>query len=710
MLPCQGDWVVIVLASMIFLAPAIGVPNVLMLQDTLKSMVVSFGTLTAALLLFWLQRKRLDPMQWHGLMWLPLLLMAYALGSMVWSHTYLAGVEAIRWFVFTLLLWVGMNTLTRERVLLLASAIHWGAVLASLWAALQFWVDFRLFPQEAYPGSTFINRNFFAEFVVCTIPFSVFLLARARGSAQISLRAFFTAFNLVAIMMAGTRSALLAILALGLVLPVILYLYRAQFEFPGWGRGQKVLAIGALLCTFFGLGSVESGNPRLIGDQGYRTALGWTFSRTISLTQKEEFTKGSASQRLLIWKATGRMIQARPLTGVGAGAWEVDIPLYQSNDTELEIEYYAHNELLQLLAEYGLVGWLFILALLTYLTMAAWKTWRNRSFEGQKEAPIRALTLACLLAFLIVSNAGFPWRLAGTGALFALALAILAASDARLGIEGRVFAARLPWNPKLAQALMVCALLCLALAAYISQQAAECESKIVRAINLAYTVSHSGNQQDPRWDATKEKAFQLVHEGVAINPHYRKITVMVADSFAQWGDWKNAIWVWESVAGSRPNIVAILSHIAVGYIQLGNYEKATEYLARAKAIRPNSASLRSLEVVLLSRSGKDVEAVKLTKGYFKDGIYDYDLTNVAYLLGLRTKDWPLAIQGITLRMQRWPALAADAWFKIGNIYASSEARDDAKALEAYRSAMAAIPEQQKETLRQQIPAAYRSQL
>ncbi len=110
--------------------------------------------------------------------------MAYALGSMAWSHTYLAAVEAIRWFIFSLLLWLGLNTLSRERLPLLALAVHGGAVVASLWAALQFWTSLPLFPQGPHPASTFVNRNFFAEFAVCTLPFGAVLLARSRRSAE----------------------------------------------------------------------------------------------------------------------------------------------------------------------------------------------------------------------------------------------------------------------------------------------------------------------------------------------------------------------------------------------------------------------------------------------------------------------------------------------------------------------------------------------
>ena len=245
----RGDWTVLILALMMFFAPAMGVPNEEMLQDTLKSIVVSFGALGAALVFFWQQRNRRDGLRWHSLMWLPLALMAYALGSMVWSHTYLGGVEAIRWFIFSLLLWLGINTLARDRVSMLAWGIHWGAVVASLWVALQFLVDFSYFPQGPNPASTFVNRNFVAEFVVCTLPFTLLLLARAKATPTIFILAVTLGLNIVGIMMTGTRSALTAMLLVTLILPVILYLYRAQFSFTQWDAGRRIIAGGMLLVT-----------------------------------------------------------------------------------------------------------------------------------------------------------------------------------------------------------------------------------------------------------------------------------------------------------------------------------------------------------------------------------------------------------------------------------------------------------------------------
>ncbi len=391
----RGDWTAPILAFMMFLAPAAGVPHELMLQDTLKSIIVAFSALVAALLFFWQQRNRRDGLRWHALVWLPLALMLYALGSMVWSHTYLGGVEAVRWFIFALLLWLGANTLGRDKVPTLAWGIHLGALVASLWTALQFWIDFSFFPQGPNPASTFVNRNFFGEFVVCTLPFSLLLLARARQSAMIFLLSLSTGFNIVAMLMTGTRSALIAAAVLLVVIPVILWLYRRQFAFSTWASGQRIIAGGVLVASVLGLGMIGTGNPKLVEENRVEsrglTALQRGFARAKSLTQAEEYTERSFSVRLIMWKATGRMILARPLSGVGAGAWEVDIPLYQAEGSQLETDYYVHNEILQLLAEYGLMGWLFLLSLLAYLSRAAWRTWRLRTPEGLAEAPLRAV-------------------------------------------------------------------------------------------------------------------------------------------------------------------------------------------------------------------------------------------------------------------------------------------------------------------------------
>lgn len=699
-----------ILSLMMVLVPALGSPTEELLQDTLKSILVSFFALGGALIYFWDQRKQNTTVNFHMLLLLSLGLMAYALGSMVWSHAYLGGVEAIRWFVFSLILFIGMNTITSFRVTTMAWGIHLGAVLASLWAALQFWFDWGVFAQGPNPASTFVNRNFFAEFVVCTLPFSALLLTRVKDKASVFLLAFSLGFNITVLMMTGTRSALLGLLLLLVLLPIIVILYRKQSVSTGWRMSHCLAIVALLVGTVLALGSINTSNPKLIAESGRGDAIDRAFKRTLSMTKASEYTDGSFSIRAAMWKTTGRMILANPVTGVGAGAWEVQVPRFQDSASPLETDYYAHNEILQLLAEYGLTGWLFLLGLVSYLLWAAFITWSDKTVDGQREAPVRACVLATLLVLLLVSNAGFPWRLATTGALFALSLSLLAASDIRLGHGKSLLLFATQWRPRQTMWVMATVTLSSALAIYIAQQAIECESKIVRAVKIALTISKSGKPADPDWDRAKQEMIFLLREGIAINPHYRKLTPMVADAMAGWGDWKNAIWIWESVLESRPNVVALLTNLAKGHLHTGNLSKAQETVQRAKALQPNSLQTSALEVVLWSKLGKDEDAARRAKVLLKADSIDYELVRFSYFLGMRIRDPELAILALEIRIKNWPSDAVDGWLKLGKIYDAPEALDERKALQSYRAALKAAQPSEKLAVLAAIPSTYHGRL
>ncbi len=675
----RGDWTMIILALMLFFTPALGVPNELMLQDTLKSIIASFMTLSAALLLFWSQRNRRDAVRWHFVMWLPIALCAYALGSMAWSHTYLAGVEAIRWFVFALLLWLVLNTANRERFTMLAWAIHLGALSVALLGASQFWFDNRFIPQGPNPAATFVNRNFAAEFLVCTFVFTAHLIFTERRTAVLAFLSGTFGLHLVYLMMCGTRSAYIGGSAAMVMVAVMAWKFRSKYNFIHWPSGQRIVVLGVLVATVIGLGLIKSGNPGV--EFVDKNAFQRGFSRASSIKADDV----SLGIRKVMWVATGEMIKRRPLTGIGAGAWEVDLPLYQAEGTQLETDYYAHNEILQLLAEYGLVGWLFMLCLMGYSLRAAWRTLRAKSTEEMNEGPLRAAALTSLLALMIVSNVGFPWRLATTGVMFAVCLGLLAASDARLGLRGVLSATRLPWRPAVSQTAAVLTMCCLALAAYITQQAAEAENKIVSSVKMALSISQAGNPNGPKNEKTKAEMLRLAREGIAINPHYRKITPMLGDELAKWGDWKNAVWVWESVVSSRPYVVAIMSNIARGKAQLGDIPGALDYLQRAKKVQPKAISVRSLEVILLSRSGKEEEALKLAKVAFAENTLDTDMMNAAYILAVRASDFKFAIEAMETRNKIFPDQKVDGLLKIASVELSY-LKDENKALATYRDA------------------------
>jgi O-antigen ligase/Flp pilus assembly protein TadD len=636
--------------------------------------------------------------------------MAYALGSMVWSHTYLGGAEAIRWFLVSLFFWTLLNSLSRDNLPKLVWGIHGGLVVASLWTALQFWFDFALFPQSPQPASTFINRNFFAEYAIVALPYSAWALANARPSRWLGVLALSVALCIVAILMTGTRSALVALVATAPLLIFLLTRYRGQFACANWPRQSLALVAGVLVTGVVSFGSIPSGNAQVKQEGLGTTALQRSVVRGASMAQHTEYTTGSFSTRSTMWMATARMALANPWTGVGAGAWEVQIPLYQRVDSVLETDYYAHNEALQLLSEYGgVVGGLVLAVLLAYWLQASGHTLRLGT-DGEAQVPSRGIALISLLALGIVSNAGFPLHLAACGCLLTVGLALLAHSDTQLRVSDTLRATSLAWSPVAAKTVMSLMAVALVLAIYVTVQAVRAESNLVQAIQLATPTAQSQQLNATALAERKAAALEHAHRGVAINPHYRKLTAEVAEPFAAQGDWANAIWILESVVASRPHGMALWRGLAMGYAELGNHPEAQRAFREIQRLKPDAPATFTLQAILLNRAGQPHVAANLLRSHLDAGTYDYAMLQTGYALGLEIHDWPLAIQSLQLRNETWPEQAADGYMRLGKIYADPNMNDIDRALAAFRAGRAAVPPEEVANYTRQVPEPFGAQM
>jgi len=689
-----------------FLVPAVGVPSDLVVQDTLKSAIAALGILFAAFTYLWNQQRSPERLLWHGLVGLPLVLMLYALGSMLWSHAYLAGVEAIRWFLVALLMWLGINTFKADQLPRLMHGIHWGAAVASVWVALQFWFDLQLFPQAAAPSSTFINRNFFSEYVVCALPFSVWLLVSQKSTRWQIACATSISLMVVALLMTGTRSALLALI---LVVPALLFIvwrYRHLLAFGEWQHAQMLTVIAILFFGTLGMAALPSGNTQINKESGgVTTPLQRSYQRAASAAKPDEYVTGSFSLRIVLWRATARLMMDRALTGVGAGAWEVEIPLYETPNTRFETDYYAHNEYLQFLSEYGLVvGGISMAFMLAYWLFYVGSTLRQ-PLPGEVQSPPRAFALASILSLFVVSGAGFPLHLAGCTALLPICLALVAREDA---LKTEIM---LPHHYRWTSTAKIMGIatlgLCLMLAAFISAQAFRAEYHIVQALKLSAKLSKGA---DLDVNARAEMKFDLLHHlrtGIDINPHYRRLSALAAEPLSAQGDWHNAIWVLESVAGSRPHIAAIWEGLALAHSALGEHDAALHAVNEVKRLRPGTFETVGLEVRVLSQAGRDQQATELLEKHFNAGTFDVPMTEMGYAIGYKTRNWPLAIRSLELRNQMWPAQAADGHMRLGKIYMEPEINDRTRALNAFREGRNAVPADQKENYREQVPEMFR---
>lgn len=706
--PSQTNWPVNILAATLFLVPAVGMPNEYMLQDTLKSAIAAFGILLAGLGVLWDRYRYPRPLRWHWILILPGSLCLYAFGSMVWSHSYLAGVEAIRWGLLGLLLLVCHNSLGRFTIDRILWWLHWGAVVAAVWVCLQFWFGLQWFPQVAPPASTFANRNFYAEYAVTVLPFSLVLMYRVQDIRLAVVVSLSAALCVAALLMTGTRSALLTLVVVSALIGLTLLCVARQrsswkVHSVRWLVPPLALTLGCVVLVNIPRFQVQ---PTLQSDSV--TPFQFAFARAKSLARPQEYSQGSFATRAFYWRSTMRMLQQHPWSGVGAGAWEVEIPQYEGTDNSVEADYYAHNDFLQLLSEYGLiVGLLWIALFLAYLV----QTWRSlictRKIVDPDQFLLRGGAATSAVAATLVSGAGFPLHLAGVGMLVMVALAMLVLTQPH---QTKMFGPSVRHSmipPKLFPVLAMVGGALLAMSLLTSILAYRSESYLVRAVNWANSTITARSTPTP---IELTQLVQWIDNGLEINPHQRKLASPAADALVAFGDYENAARILDVLAASRPHVADIWANLVLIRANLGDYVRAQTALAQLKRLQPQHSRTQRLDILLLYRQGAKLQAKKQLLAYLNAPDAAFELFNFAYSMGVEIGDQSIATTAISLRTARWPSTAPDGYFKMGLFYANAQTRDNDQALKAFQQGLELVPLVQHSTYLNAVPEPFRSHL
>jgi O-antigen ligase len=230
----------------------------------------------------------------------------------------------------------------------------------------------------AVAQGSFVNRNHFAGLLELCLPFPILwgaaILARRgsryRSPATPSLLACLAfsvaAVILVAILFSLSRMGFIASLA-SLLVTGSLALAAHQ---PGVLRKLAPLAVLLII----GLAFVFLPNDQLI-------------DRFASISSTAEI---SSDTRLQIWKDTLLLVREYPLFGCGLGAYEPVLLRYKTVAPDHTVDY-AHNDYLQILAEFGVPGFALALAFLVVITASLTRTIFDA--PGMEQ---RALPLACI--------------------------------------------------------------------------------------------------------------------------------------------------------------------------------------------------------------------------------------------------------------------------------------------------------------------------
>jgi O-antigen ligase/tetratricopeptide (TPR) repeat protein len=289
-----------------------------------------------------------------------------------------------------------------------------------------------LFAKEHYLGSatgTLVNRNHFAALVVVCLgacwglastlfPLRPLVVRQhaARGNRstqppnlfeaagdklpQLALLAFFSAVMSLAVVLSRSRGGLLTLCVAGLCVALI-----------GWRRRQESWHL------ILGVGLPLVGTTLAVASLGVQGALG----RFRALLRGDDSVTG----RLGVWADTLQAWADTPFAGVGLGAFDQTYPTLVDGPYLFHFAH-AHNDLLQLLYEGGLM---LTLPALCLVVLWGLRVSRSLDAEGQGfRADIGLGMLVGVIAMSLHALLDFNFQIPGNTLVFAIALACATAA------------------------------------------------------------------------------------------------------------------------------------------------------------------------------------------------------------------------------------------------------------------------------------------
>ncbi len=311
----------------------------------------------------WGARLWLSPsyrLQWPPVCW-------FVLGFMVWSGVrylqaeveYVARLECLQIFVYGWLFFLVLNNLHRQEstLTLLSAALVVGTAI-SLYAGYQFLTEsdqvWGVARPQAYHGrgsGTFICPNHLAGYLEMLLPvaLAIVILSRRRAVARI-----FTAYAALTIFAGiGVSVSRGGYLATGVSLLFLLGVLLWNRAFRRYALVGLVVLV-ALTAVF--LQKVRHPRDRF---------------RLMFVEGQQE----SVSVRNDLWHATARMWLDHPWVGVGPAHFDLRFPAYRPETVQTR-PIWSHNDYLNALADWGLVGGVLIGGALVSLAWGGWRTWR----------------------------------------------------------------------------------------------------------------------------------------------------------------------------------------------------------------------------------------------------------------------------------------------------------------------------------------------
>lgn len=457
-------------------------------------------------------------------------------------------------------------------------------------------------------GGTFVCPNHlagFLEMVLGLVLARIALHRPAKGSMQRSTLGKIFMVYVALLVLAGILATLSRAGWVATVVGMLTFLFWGEW------RGRTIwsrLIVGmAGLCVFGFLA---------YNVQPVRAYIAWTLSGSES-DAGIALSDPQIGGRTLMWRSSLRMIQDHPLWGTGGGTWQWFHPQYRDPRMQMLPEF-AHNDILQLGSEYGLVGFaLVVWAVIAFYRHAVQFTGHHHSSEQRAFAVGSVIGVTAILA-----HSWFDFNL-HVPANALLWMTMLGCTVAMEDGEGRY--PRVELAPRLKYALASALVLAVAVGAWLLVPTALAARHVFvgtdykevldwnralahfqRAIELdpknPEPYAKSGDiyrvQAEFRRDPARQterldlarKAIEYYRQSLRQNPRQPQILLRVADAQEEAGEMEAAQQAYDRALALDPNSALVYQRLGFFYRRLGDLKRAEAALQKSQKLWPDSTA------------------------------------------------------------------------------------------------------------------------
>jgi O-antigen ligase len=458
-------------------------------------------------------------------------------------------------------------------------------------------------------GGTFVNPNHLAGFLLLVMPLALANAFLSRGSAIVKVLHGYAAL----VMMAGIAVTMSRGGWIGTLVALVVFSSwlwrRPQFRIPLAAFGV-LLAVGVILFV----SNSDKARARI---------------EAVNVAGRAD----SGLSRRWIWEPAWKMGADHRMYGVGPAHFDVRFPAYRTVPNQIDPQH-VHNEYLELLVDYGVVGVSIVGTGILLFLYGLWRTSKHVE-RGASDLGVKSSNRTAFFAGSVTGLAGFGCHCLFEFNLHVPAIALVASVLMGMVISNTRFATERFWfTPNLLSRISATALVAgslvwlfpVAFAAGMEGRRLERALEIPTLGDAFFAELRAAEEYAPDnpvtaswygeemrrmswqglegWESQAREAVDWLEKSARLNP-FNARTHMTLALCHQWlGDMGLAATEIERAAVMGPNDVQIANALAWNRLSRGDYDKAREAVRLALQLNPwDNWEARSYEARLRALPG-----------------------------------------------------------------------------------------------------------